>query len=640
MGYVYRGGNNGVLGNRADVYSFTGDQPTLGLPSNVDYLLSGTKWGSALSSGLNLTYSFSTISSTYPWHRDSVTALSTSQRTAVADSLENIANVTNLTFTQVIDTSSAVTRTGAAGDLRFANISSTVIDTAAAFFPNTDPDSSSGDVFFGGAGRSPESSTYDRATILHEIGHALGLRHPHDSNQSGSVIDQLKYTVMSYRAYQGQSTSGGYGIEVFPTTLMLNDIAALQRLYGVNTTYQTGNNTYTFGAQENVYQTIYDAGGQDNIDASNQIQSVKINLNSGEWSEIGASFWNGQQNVRDCLTIAYGCVIENATGSSNNDILIGNSVANQLVAGSGADTLYGGLGHDAMYGQDGNDVLYGEDGNDTLGGGVGDDNLQGGNDADRLYGEDGNDSLYGQAGDDFLAGLNGNDYLSGEFGNDRLEGGYGNDTLFGSIGADTLYGEFGKDVLYGEADNDYIDAGFDDDAVYGGSGTEIMYGNEGNDLMFGEFDPDHMDGGVGNDTLYGGIGNDGLFGESGNDVLVGGWDNDVLSGGQGSDIFVFDSGFSVTNNLDRILDFTIGEDKIALDDAIFTALFGQTSLMVGQFNFGANFTSGRDADDRVIYDTSSGGLYYDADGSGAGAAQLFAQLSASLVFDNSHFQII
>ncbi len=223
-----------------------------------------------------------------------------------------------------------------------------------------------------------------------------------------------------------------------------------------------------------------------------------------------------------------------------------------------------------------------------------------------LYGDVGGykaDILVGNSGDDSLYGLNMNDNLSGNAGNDKLYGGYGKDSLQGGDGSDTLYGD---------QDDDFLDGG------------------KGND---------RLNGGVGNDNLNGGIGKDVLNGNSGNDILNGGTGNDVLRGGAGKDSFIFNTAFKA--NIDTLTDFTPIDDTIKLENGIFKAL-----TTVGVLN-AANFVKeagavAHDANDFVVYDTTSGALFYDADGSGTGAAVQIALIGTTThpALTNADFVVI
>jgi Ca2+-binding RTX toxin-like protein len=152
-----------------------------------------------------------------------------------------------------------------------------------------------------------------------------------------------------------------------------------------------------------------------------------------------------------------------------------------------------------------------------------------------------------------------------------------------------------------------------------------------------------------NDIILAGSGNDTVFGQGADDQINGGDGNDVLTGAGGNDTFVFDTTLNAVTNVDRIQDFEAnGNDKIHLDDDIFSAfsVAGNTTLAAGNFaaNSGGNAAAGAaGTDDYILYDTATGNLYYDADGNGAGAKVLFATLTLAGVtgtVDNTDFIVI
>src|SRR3954462_943822 len=158
------------------------------------------------------------------------------------------------------------------------------------------------------------------------------------------------------------------------------------------------------------------------------------------------------------------------------------------------------------------------------------------------------------------------------------------------------------------------------------------FGTEGNDSISGGGEPDNIDGNGGNDFFAGngdndfsngGSGNDTLFGDSGNDVLAGGDGNDVISGGSGQDIILFRE-FGAAN-ADSV-SYDANWDRIQLDAAAFANIGASGRFAAGDLRFYAapGATAGHDADDRIVYNTSTGQLFYDADGSGPGASQLIA----------------
>ncbi|WP_262028318.1 cadherin domain-containing protein [Microvirga sp. Mcv34] len=227
-------------------------------------------------------------------------------------------------------------------------------------------------------------------------------------------------------------------------------------------------------------------------------------------------------------------------------------------------------------------------------------NKRGTKKADKLNGSALDDILKGGSGNakDIIKGLAGDDQLFGEGGNDSILGGDGLDSLYGGNGNDILKGEAGKDLLKGDAGNDKL---------YGGLGNDVLLGGKGNDLIKGDAD---------DDTLYGEEGNDKLY------------------GGAGSDAFVFNKKLNKASNFDRIYDFKSAEgDKIFLDNAVFKKL-GTTGTIDAPARLDPSmFKTGqaKDKNDYLIY--KGGILYYDADGSGKGAAVQIVKVSGLKVTD-------
>jgi serralysin len=220
---------------------------------------------------------------------------------------------------------------------------------------------------------------------------------------------------------------------------------------------------------------------------------------------------------------------------------------------------------------------------------------------------------------DILNGLGGNDTMNGQAGPDVLNGGIGSDTINGGDGADTLNGNNGNDILNG---------GFGNDTLNGGAGIDTLNGDANNDILNGN---------DGNDTLIGGNGADTLKGGNGNDTLAGGAGNDMLTGGANLDSFRFDTALNATTNVDRIFDFSSVDDKILLSSSIFAAAGPPGTLAAGAFVTGS---SAADSGDRIIYDSATGALSYDQDGTGAAAAVQFAKLSTGLGLTHANFQIV
>lgn len=190
---------------------------------------------------------------------------------------------------------------------------------------------------------------------------------------------------------------------------------------------------------------------------------------------------------------------------------------------------------------------------------------------------------------------------------------------------DTLLGAMNNDVLMGAGSGDCILGLGGDDTIIGMSGNDQIYGNDGEDTIYGDQGKDYLSGGCGNDFLSGGDDRDTLDGGAGADILNGGLGNDTLAGGCGNDVFAFDTALS-SANIDIITDFKSGLDMIKLDWDIFTALADAGALSTDYFRSSATGMAG-DANDFILYNARTGGLFYDADGNGQGAAVQFASLT-------------
>jgi len=330
----------------------------------------------------------------------------------------------------------------------------------------------------------------------------------------------------------------------------------------------------------------------------------------------------GTDTVQSSLTYGLGAFVENLTLTGVAAINgSGNILANVLTGNIAANTFTGGAEDDTLHGNGGNDTLFGGNGEDVLNGGDDDDLLDGGNDADTLNGGDGADTVYGRTADDVLNGGDGEDTVYGGDGNDTIDGGEGNDLLDGLNNDDVIEGGGGDDEIYGRQNND---------TLTGGAGNDDLYGGDGDDTIDGGADDDLLDGGNGIDIMFGGDGADELYGRNGNDVLNGGLGADTLFGGNDQDTFVFSTALGA-GNIDAILSFNVADDAIHLDISVFTGI-GLGALDIDAFIVG---TAAADAEDRIIYDSATGALYYDADGVGGVAAIQFATLSAGLGLTSS-----
>jgi hypothetical protein len=437
-------------------------------------------------------------------------------------------------------------------------------------------------------------------TLIHELGHAHGLAHPHDTGGGSSILrgveaeglafdyttgdfdlNQAIYTIMSYEdgwpksPYGNAPTSAGYG---YQTGLSAFDIAVIQDKYGVNEEFRTGNDVYrlpdanavatfnsdgTLATKATGYTSIWDAGGIDEIrydGARNatidlRAATLKYEIGGGGWMSFSANNDPKVDPVFAGFTIANGVTIENATSGAGNDTLVGNEADNVLSSGAGKDLIRADLG-----------------GNDTI-----------------LAGE-------------------GNDYIY--FGNamtadDKVDGGAGVDTvgLIGNynmtFGAESLVGVerlmvYSNSATVGTAsynlttiDANVGTAGFFVSAASLKSTETLSFnGSAETDGAFrvqGGAGADNIVGGAKNDYLIGNGGNDQLFGLGGDDTLVGGGGADQLRGGGGADTFRFTSVTdSVEGAMDRILDFQkVDKIDLAAIDADTTQEGNQAFSFIG-----------------------------------------------------------
>ena len=449
---------------------------------------------------------------------------------------------------------------------------------------------------------------YALQTIIHEIGHAIGLGHsgnynagqgnPTYNNDAIWTNDTRQYTAMSYfsASNSGANHGGEYG-----SSPLLYDVMAVQSLYGANTSTRSGNTTYGFNsnAGRDIYDftvttspvvTIWDGGGTDTLDLSGYSNTQTITLVAGDFSSVGGLTSN--------LSIAYGATIENATGGTGNDTIYGNDSNNTILGNNGNDSIYGSAGDDSLDGGAGTDtVFYSYNLADFLISLV---------DSVTVIFEN-----VAQSYSDTLANfesynLNGTVYTYADIVAQatppsefvfamKWSGGIHYHTSYGTenttyTAAQMGYGGAGGNVyniartvssttinilntsapstlqIFGEGTNDVFavngNHGFIGVSFRGRDGDDslsIASTITGVDYIYGEGGNDTISSSGGNDYLYGGAGDDVLNGEAGADRIYGGNDTDTINGGDGNDYLYGELGNDTVNG-DAGNDFIYGND--------------------------------------------------------------------------------
>ncbi|MFO0016740.1 MAG: hypothetical protein ACK52U_09300, partial [Synechococcaceae cyanobacterium] len=298
--------------------------------------------------------------------------------------------------------------------------------------------------------------------------------------------------------------------------------------------------------------------------------------------------------------------------------------------------------------------------------------ITGNNGANSLTGTNFDDWITGNGGNDGLVGLRGNDTIDGGDGVDKMEGGEGSDlymifsSLQHSAAEITDTGSSGLDelrfasatanqtltIFSGDTGLESVTIGTGTAAAANIRGTTVLNvnaaaapnalqisGNNGVNALTGTAFADTLSGNDGNDSLNGGSGNDSLNGGSGSDVLNGGSGNDTLIGGVGADTFRFDSSLNAATNVDSIIGFSISDtDRIQLENAVFTGLPTAGPLAPTAFrNSTSSFSA--TAAHRILYNSLTGDLLYDPDGTSALSPILFAKLDPALSLTASQFTV-
>ncbi len=539
----------------AAIYSNTSGAPT----GNVylDTLVWGGAWTPTLKQGVTLNWLPLTSGGGFAgiaWTGDDLAALQSA--------LQTWSNVANVRF--VSDASRPV-------DIAYYKVDSATMDTLTGTtgvlgFHDVPDGSNSVPLrgVFNADAMTPSnllSGADGFVTLVHEIGHGLGLAHPHDGGGNGTTFpgvgswndlgddqrNQQVFTIMSYNVGWDQQPASNAPLSGETKGPMALDIAAVQALYGPNTTFNNGVQTYQL-PQADVSGTgwncIWDTGGTDTLSNSGSALACRIDLRDAPLSGTDAGgyvSWAG--GVPGGFTIANGVVIENAVGGSGNDQITGNDVANDLDGGTGADTLTGGKGNDTYRVDNVGDTVTESDGT-TAGGidqvvstvsyvlpaNVENLSLSGSADVDAT----------GNSLKNVITGNAGANLLFGDAGADELTGGAGNDTyhvdfsvLSGRVvlqdkitelaggGTDNLILRQETPMVLTSAATVSLPAEVERIDI-SSTGTTLLnlIGSSVSNILIGNAAANTLDGGGGEDSLAGGAGDDIYIVESGNDQIT------------------------------------------------------------------------------------------------------------------------
>lgn len=387
----------------------------------IDGLLYGSAWTGTI------TYAFPDTTSDYSYQQETKAKFSQAtqlQEKAAQFALDQAGGNTADDGFSVEGFTGADIELGAVTSANLRLAQSDMPSTSYTYMPGNIAEA--GDMWFGERYNytAPKAGDYAWHTILHEIGHSLGLKHGHEASGDFPALpaqyDAVEFSVMTYRTYVGGSTHGyTYSHWSAPQTYMMADIAALQHMYGADFTTNSADTTYTWSPRsgdtfvdgkraidaggKEIFATVWDGGGVDTYDLSAYRTDLRLDLRPGQSS----AFSDGQLADLGRRHHAAGNIYNALQYQDDPRSLIENAVGGK--------------------------------GDDRIAGNIADNGLKGGGGNDRLFGDAGADKLSGGAGGDRLLGGTCDDILCGRSGNDKIRGGEGNDIVFGGKGADVFF---------------------------------------------------------------------------------------------------------------------------------------------------------------------------------------------------------
>lgn len=523
---------------------------------DIDGLLAGSKWTTT-----SLTYSFPDSASDYvtPYSSDNeplhnFNSVSAREVTAISQILQTYSSIINVTFTEI--------PVGSAGDgtadLRFAESTSlgtrtdgSAVKTGVGYYPSNSPDG--GDVWLWNYSADTTGNNYDLYSfgnyywqgLVHEIGHALGLKHGNETTPNGALPadhDSYEYSVMTYQQFPTDTVDLSDNAPDHPTTPMQDDIAALQYMYGGNygASAHNGDTVYTWSPTTGqefidgvgqglpyrnfILMTVWDGGGNDTYDFSNYSTNLSIDLSPGGWivtdtstnhlqradlgnNGVGGAEYFARGNIANALTDPshpgeIASLIENAIGGSGNDSITGNVADNVLNGGAGVDIMAGGLGDDTYYVDNAADQVI-----EATGAGT--------------------DTVFASASYTLAAGSEIEYLRANSTSGLALTGNGFDNTLVSGIGADHLDGGGGVD--WADYTNSAAAVSVNLATGTGSGGTaqgdtlaniENLFGSAFNDVLVGNSGDNEIWGGDGNDVITPGSGVDSINAGAGDDRVV------------------------------------------------------------------------------------------------------------------------